>query len=66
MSSHSVIGQDMDLRHGDPRMGRGDHDLRVMTGPPAPQVPVPVGLPPVQQAPVRPPQGIPTFFGPFE
>lgn len=29
----------MDLRHGDPRMGRGDHDLRVMPGPgPAPQM----------------------------
>ena len=46
----------MDLRHADPRMGRGDHDLRIMPGPPvSAPVPPPAVLPPAQQPPVRPP-----------
>lgn len=57
----------MDLRHTDPRMGRGDHDLRVMPGPQAPPMVVGggmgIGMPPTiqqqQQPPVRPPQTIP-------
>lgn len=54
----------MDLRHTDPRMGRGDHDLRVMPGQPAPTMPTAVmgmGMPPAMhpQQPVRPPQPIP-------
>ena len=45
----------MDLRH-DPRMGRGDHDLRLMPGPPIPAAgPIPSGISQVQQVPVRPP-----------
>ena len=58
------LGQDMDLRHTDPRMGRGDHDLRVMPGTQAPPMAVGamgIGMPPTmqQQPPVRPPQTIP-------
>lgn len=55
----------MDLRHTDPRMARGDHDLRVMPGPAAPPMAVGgigIGIPPAmqqQQQPVRPPQSIP-------
>lgn len=56
----------MDLRHPDPRMTRGDHDLRVMPpGPQAPQMPpvggMGMGMPPVmqQQPNVRPNQSIP-------
>lgn len=62
------LGQDLDLRHADPRMARGDHDLRVMPGPAAPP-PMAVGgmglgIPPVMQQqqqppPVRPPQSMP-------
>jgi len=49
----------MDLRHGDPRMGRGDHDLRVMPGP-GPAPPMAVGdmgmnMPPA----IRPAQPVP-------
>ena len=57
-----LIGQDMDLRHADPRMGRGDHDLRVMGGPAPPVVSVP-GLPPVQPPQARVPASIPDIDG---
>lgn len=60
-----ILDQDMDLRHTDPRMARGDHDLRVMPGPAVPPMAVGgMGIPPAlqqqqQQQPVRPPQSIP-------
>jgi len=57
-----LSGQDMDLRHADPRMGRGDHDLRVMGGPAPPVVSVP-GLPPVQPPQARVPASIPDIDG---
>lgn len=53
-------GQDMDLRHVDPRMGRGDHDLRVMPGSQPPPSGMNVGMPPMQPPPaIRPQQPIP-------
>lgn len=54
-----VLGQDLDLRHADPRMVRGDHDLRVP--PAAPMAVGGIGLPPTmqQQPPARPAQTMP-------
>ena len=50
----------MDLRHVDPRMGRGDHDLRVMPGSQPPPAGMNVGMPPMQPPPaIRPQQPIP-------
>ena len=50
----------MDLRHVDPRMGRGDHDLRVMPGSQPPPSGMNVGMPPMQPPPaIRPQQPIP-------
>ncbi|XP_059351976.1 cleavage stimulation factor subunit 2-like isoform X2 [Daphnia carinata] len=55
-----IPSQDLDLRHADPRMGRGDHDLRV---PPAAPMPAGgIGMQPTmqqQQQPIRPPQTMP-------
>lgn len=37
-----IIGQDMGLRHSDTRMGRGNHDLKVISGP-GPALPMALG-----------------------
>ncbi|XP_057368181.1 cleavage stimulation factor subunit 2-like isoform X1 [Daphnia carinata] len=60
LGDRPFAGQDLDLRHADPRMGRGDHDLRV---PPAAPMPAGgIGMQPTmqqQQQPIRPPQTMP-------
>ncbi|XP_046652509.1 cleavage stimulation factor subunit 2-like [Daphnia pulicaria] len=58
-SNFPMPSQDLDLRHADPRMVRGDHDLRVP--PAAPMAVGGIGLPPTmqQQPPARPAQTMP-------
>jgi len=59
LGDRPFAGQDMDLRHVDPRMGRGDHDLRVMPGSQPPPAGMNVGMPPMQPPPaIRPQQPI--------
>lgn len=59
LGDRPFAGQDMDLRHVDPRMGRGDHDLRVMPGSQPPPAGMNVGMPPMQPQAIRPQQPIP-------